>query len=78
MMGRNIILASVCPQVFGLYVVKLCVTLVLIGGVQVSVNIVWGKGGQLVLDCAWLVHLCVFFLRFPLLCATVCTCMQVP
>jgi DNA helicase MCM9 len=34
LVGRNIILASVCPQVFGLYVVKLCVTLVLIGGVQ--------------------------------------------
>ncbi len=32
--GRNEILASFCPQVFGLYVVKLSVTLVLIGGVQ--------------------------------------------
>jgi len=30
------ILASVCPQVYGLYVVKLAVALVLIGGVQVS------------------------------------------
>lgn len=32
--GRNRILASFCPEVFGLYVVKLAVTLVLIGGVQ--------------------------------------------
>ena len=32
--GRNQILASFCPQVFGLYVVKLAVVLVLIGGVQ--------------------------------------------
>jgi len=34
--GRNQILASVCPQVYGLYVVKLAVALVLIGGVQVT------------------------------------------
>jgi len=33
--ARNQILASVCPQVYGLYVVKLAVALVLIGGVQV-------------------------------------------
>ncbi|XP_057315035.1 DNA helicase MCM9-like [Hydractinia symbiolongicarpus] len=32
--GRNKILASFCPQVFGLYIVKLAVALVLIGGVQ--------------------------------------------
>ncbi|KAI8486204.1 DNA helicase mcm9 [Branchiostoma belcheri] len=32
--GRNIILASLCPQVFGLYVVKLAVALVMAGGVQ--------------------------------------------
>ena len=32
--GRNHILSSFCPQVYGLYVVKLAVTLVLIGGVQ--------------------------------------------
>eukprot|EP00117_Sycon_ciliatum_P040265 scpid10796/ scgid29615/ DNA replication licensing factor MCM9; Mini-chromosome maintenance deficient 9; Mini-chromosome maintenance deficient domain-containing protein 1 len=32
--GRNIILASMCPQVYGLYVVKMAVTLILIGGVQ--------------------------------------------
>ncbi|XP_019635611.1 PREDICTED: DNA helicase MCM9-like isoform X1 [Branchiostoma belcheri] len=32
--GRNIILASLCPQVFGLYVVKLAVGLVMAGGVQ--------------------------------------------
>ena len=31
--GRNVILASLCPQVFGLYLVKLAVSLVLIGGV---------------------------------------------
>ncbi|XP_055900609.1 DNA helicase MCM9-like isoform X2 [Biomphalaria glabrata] len=32
--GRNKILASFCPQVYGLYVVKLAVTVVLAGGVQ--------------------------------------------
>jgi len=32
--GRNEILASFCPQVFGLYIVKLAVSLALIGGVQ--------------------------------------------
>lgn len=32
--ARNHILASFCPQVYGLYVIKLAVTLVLIGGVQ--------------------------------------------
>ena len=35
--GRNNIVSSVCPQVFGLYAVKLSVLLVLIGGVQVGV-----------------------------------------
>lgn len=34
LLGRNEILASFCPQVFGLYLVKLAVSLVLIGGVQ--------------------------------------------
>ena len=34
MKGRNHILASLCPQVYGLYVVKLAVALVLAGGVQ--------------------------------------------
>lgn len=34
LVGRNHILASFCPQVYGLYAVKLAVTLVLIGGVQ--------------------------------------------
>ena len=41
--ARNTIVASLCPQVFGLYVVKLSVCLALIGGVEVSggtVNIV--------------------------------------
>ena len=33
--ARDKILASFCPQVYGLYLVKLAVTLVLIGGVQV-------------------------------------------
>ena len=33
--GRNKIVASFCPQVFGLYVVKLCICLSLIGGVEV-------------------------------------------
>ena len=32
--GRNEILAGFCPQVYGLYVVKLAVTIALIGGVQ--------------------------------------------
>ncbi|NWI21761.1 MCM9 helicase, partial [Crypturellus soui] len=32
--GRNEILGSLCPQVFGLYLVKLAVALVLAGGVQ--------------------------------------------
>ncbi|NWX74671.1 MCM9 helicase, partial [Alca torda] len=32
--GRNEILASLCPQVFGLYLVKLSVAMVLAGGVQ--------------------------------------------
>ena len=35
--GRNKIIASFCPQVFGLYVVKLSVFLALIGGVEVGV-----------------------------------------
>ena len=34
--GRNSIVASFCPQVFGLYVVKLSVCLALIGGVEVG------------------------------------------
>ena len=34
--GRNQILASLCPQVYGLYVVKLAVAIVLAGGVAVS------------------------------------------
>lgn len=33
-LGRNEILASLCPQVFGLYLVKLAVAMVLAGGVQ--------------------------------------------
>ena len=32
--GRNEILSGFCPQVYGLYVVKLAVTIALIGGVQ--------------------------------------------
>ncbi|KAG6535677.1 probable DNA helicase MCM9 isoform X1 [Zingiber officinale] len=32
--GRNAILQGICPQVFGLFTVKLAVTLTLIGGVQ--------------------------------------------
>lgn len=32
--GRNAILQSICPQIFGLYTVKLAVALTLIGGVQ--------------------------------------------
>ena len=35
--GRNHILASLCPQVYGLYVVKLAVAMVLAGGVQVII-----------------------------------------
>lgn len=37
--GRNKIVASFCPQVFGLYVVKLCVCLALIGGVEVGLSL---------------------------------------
>ena len=37
--GRNKIVASFCPQVFGLYVVKLCICLSLIGGVEVQSDI---------------------------------------
>ena len=33
--ARNQILSSLCPQVYGLYVVKLAVALALAGGVQV-------------------------------------------
>jgi DNA helicase MCM9 len=36
--ARNLIISSYCPQVFGLYIVKLAVTLVLIGGVQRADN----------------------------------------
>ncbi|XP_077531674.1 uncharacterized protein LOC144144183 [Haemaphysalis longicornis] len=32
--GRDLILASVCPQVYGLYLVKLAVSLILAGGVR--------------------------------------------
>ena len=35
LMGRNHIIASLCPQVYGLYVVKLAVALVMAGGVRV-------------------------------------------
>ena len=34
LIGRNKIIASICPQVFGLYLVKLAVALTLIGGIQ--------------------------------------------
>nr|XP_050045792.1 DNA helicase MCM9-like isoform X1 [Dermacentor andersoni] len=34
LIGRDLILASVCPQVYGLYLVKLAVALVLAGGVR--------------------------------------------
>ncbi|XP_060609231.2 DNA helicase MCM9 [Anolis sagrei] len=34
LVGRNEILASLCPQIFGLYLVKLAVAMVLAGGVQ--------------------------------------------
>lgn len=33
-LGRNEILASLCPQVFGMYLVKLAVAMVLAGGIQ--------------------------------------------
>lgn len=32
--GRNHILLNLCPQVFGMYLIKLAVALVLAGGVQ--------------------------------------------
>ena len=34
LIARDHIIASMCPQIFGCYVVKLAVTLVLIGGVR--------------------------------------------
>ena len=34
--ARNRILASICPQIYGLYVVKLAIALILAGGVTVS------------------------------------------
>ncbi len=34
--ARNRILASICPQLYGLYVVKLAIALILSGGVTVS------------------------------------------
>uniref|UniRef100_A0A1X7TRS1 Uncharacterized protein n=1 Tax=Amphimedon queenslandica TaxID=400682 RepID=A0A1X7TRS1_AMPQE len=37
--GRNGIIASFCPQVFGLYVVKLCICLALVGGVQLLMSL---------------------------------------
>lgn len=40
--ARNRILASLCPQVYGLYVVKLAVALVLAGGVQVRLEALTG------------------------------------
>ena len=36
--GRNHILSCLCPQVYGLYVVKLAVAMVLAGGVQVRMT----------------------------------------
>ena len=38
--GRNHIIASLCPQVFGLYVVKLAVALVMSGGVRVRTSFI--------------------------------------
>lgn len=32
--GRNQILLSLCPQVFGMFVIKLAVAMVMAGGVQ--------------------------------------------
>lgn len=32
--GRNIILGSLCPKLYGMYVVKLAVSLVIVGGVS--------------------------------------------
>ncbi|KAJ9580393.1 hypothetical protein L9F63_003947, partial [Diploptera punctata] len=34
LVGRNHILASICPQVYGLYLVKLAIAVVLCGGIQ--------------------------------------------
>ncbi|KAJ1913754.1 DNA helicase mcm9 [Mycoemilia scoparia] len=36
LVGRNIIVGSICPQIYGLYIVKLAVALVLISGVETS------------------------------------------
>lgn len=32
--GRNCILLSLCPQIFGMYIIKLAVAMILAGGVQ--------------------------------------------
>ena len=40
-------MSGVCPQVFGLYAVKLSVLLVLIGGVQVGVASTCNYGDKL-------------------------------
>ncbi|XP_047179094.1 probable DNA helicase MCM9 [Vigna umbellata] len=44
--GRNAILRGICPQVFGLFTVKLAVALTLIGGVQMSMLLELGYEGS--------------------------------
>ena len=50
--GRNRILASLCPQVYGLYVVKLAVAMVLAGGVRV------GQHGAEAKNHCYLIRVC--------------------
>ncbi|GIY24012.1 DNA helicase MCM9 [Caerostris extrusa] len=42
--GRDFILSSICPQVFGLYIVKLAVALTLAGGVEFALRTVITSG----------------------------------
>jgi DNA replicative helicase MCM subunit Mcm2 (Cdc46/Mcm family) len=39
--ARNRILASICPQLYGLYVVKLAIAVILSGGVTVRRRRIW-------------------------------------
>ncbi|KNC49580.1 DNA replication licensing factor MCM9 [Thecamonas trahens ATCC 50062] len=34
LVGRNVILGSICPQIFGMYIIKMAVAIVLVGAVQ--------------------------------------------
>ena len=46
LLGRNRILASLCPQVYGMFSVKLAVALALVGGVPAGTTVVRGEAGE--------------------------------